>query len=108
MSPPEGLMAYRTTVKNALSAVVALLVPFAASAQSDRPAPRAGEPEAAQRDFTATAIARLAPAEQDSTGQFAFAVDRPTDLEIVASGEVRAHDAPEYGWGDGADTRHRR
>lgn len=71
-----------------------------------RPA-RARDLEEALRTFTATAIARIAPAGQDSTDQFAFAVDRPTDVDVLAIGEVRRGDAFDYGWIMNADTRQR-
>src|SRR3990172_9293539 len=89
MSPPEGLMAYRTTVKHALSAVVALLVPFAASAQSDRLA----------------AIRDLTPHEHRSA---AFVL---TGAQAVHTTAVGAEPAPERsrrdhdGWWGPADER---
>jgi hypothetical protein len=61
----------------------------------------------ARRAFTATAITRLAPAGPDSTEQFAFALDRSTDVAIVASGEVRRDDQLDYAWIINADTRQR-
>jgi hypothetical protein len=61
----------------------------------------------ARRAFTASAIARLIPAGQDSMAQVGFALDRPTDVEILAGGEVRHDDPFDYGWIMNADTRQR-
>lgn len=71
-----------------------------------RPA-RAREVEDALHGFTATAITRLAPSGKDSTGQFAFAIDRPAEIDVLAIGEVRHDGTFDYGWIINADTRDR-
>lgn len=68
---------------------------------------RARELDEALRGFTATAVTRLAPAEQDSTGQFAFALDRPTEIDLLSIGEVRRDGGFDYAWIINADTRQR-
>ena len=70
-------------------------------------AARARELDDALRAFRATSIGRIAPAGSDSTEQLAFALDRPTEVELTALGEVRHDDPFDYGWLINADTRER-
>lgn len=68
---------------------------------------RGRELEDALRPFTATVAAQLAPAGPDSVEQWAFVLDRPTQLDITASGEVRRDESFDYGWIINANTRAR-
>lgn len=73
----------------------------------DGHAARGRELEDARRAFTATVAAQLAPAGPDSTAQWPFVLDRPTDLDVTALGEVRPDGAFDYAWIVNADTRER-
>jgi len=60
----------------------------------------------ATKQFTATAIARIAP-EPGATARYGFALARPTDVEVYAIGEIRRDAGFDYGWIMNADTRAR-
>ena len=60
----------------------------------------------ATKQFTATAIARIAP-EPAATARYGFALARPTDVEVYAIGEIRRDGGFDYGWIMNADTRKR-
>jgi hypothetical protein len=64
------------------------------------------EIDLAAKQFTATAIARIAP-EPSATARYGFALARPTDVEVYAIGEIRRDAGFDYGWIINADTRAR-
>jgi len=65
-----------------------------------------GELEAAQRVFTASAIASLRP-EPDGAARYGFELTRPTAVVVFALGELREDGAFDYGWIMNADTHAR-
>jgi hypothetical protein len=71
-----------------------------------RPA-RSRDLDEAVRAFSSSAIAALRPAGPDSAEQFAFALQRPTDVELFAQGELRGDGEFDYAWIMNADTRAR-
>jgi hypothetical protein len=62
---------------------------------------------AATQEFTAGSIVTLRPDEPSVALRAAFALSRPTDIEVDAIGELRRDDAFDYGWILNADTRER-
>ncbi|HKE90797.1 MAG TPA: hypothetical protein VKB45_10690 [Gemmatimonadales bacterium] len=61
----------------------------------------------ANRAFDEASIVTLRPDEPSASLRRAFALDRPTDLLVTATGELRADGAFDYGWIINADTRQR-
>jgi len=64
------------------------------------------EIDLAAKQFTGTAIARIAP-EPGATARYGFALARATDVEVYAIGEIRRDAGFDYGWIINADTRAR-
>jgi hypothetical protein len=71
-----------------------------------RPA-READLEDAARGFTGNAIASLHPAAPDSSDRYGFQLSRPTDIDVVAEGELRRDGDFDYAWIVNADTRQR-
>lgn len=70
---------------------------------------RAGsrETDEAARAAVEAAIVTLRPDTGSATERSGFALDRPTDVEVLSVGELRRDGAFDYGWILNADTRHR-
>ena len=65
------------------------------------------EEEDARQVFTAYAIAQLLPDSAGQTMRYGFVLDRSTEVEVLASGELGREDLWDYGWIINAETRRR-
>ncbi len=65
------------------------------------------EAEEAASALAQAAIVQLRPDTGSATERFGFVLDRPTDVEVTAVGELRRDGAFDYGWILNADTRRR-
>ncbi|MGH7537312.1 MAG: hypothetical protein ACREMF_01640 [Gemmatimonadales bacterium] len=63
--------------------------------------------DSAGRAFTASTVIALRPDGPAASLRTAFAIARPTDIEVTAIGEMRRNGVFDYGWIQTADTRRR-